>query len=354
LCSVAIAIGCGDDDDEQATFVDPSEAQPAVEAEAAPSEEDLSAVDQPESAEGGEGAAAEAETEERVSVATVDISTPGLTHRPLPEKMGNRIRSTLRETHRAVTLFRESIYLAHDDGRSTVYAIYEFSEHAQCTNRRIDAGESRRTAYRTCRHELFDGNVDFGADAQECTKAHFVRAELEAPRSGRPADWGGEITIAKDVELTLLVGCVIDEVEGFALTDLDGDDTPELAVTLTGTTPQLTFRDSFPYAVVRQALTVLRVDDFEPQVGLTVGILGDEIEVGNQQTAGRVHFEDDNGDERPDLIHASVNYDEGCFNPETDWPIGATSVADDDCYVSLSRDVWPYDPESDTWTRPSR
>ena len=356
--ALGVVLGCGDDDEP----VEPVAVEP--ETEAPPPEEESPAEDPAPPAEVAEEASPDetppaADPEPPSSVAEAELSDSETELRPLPEKMANRIRSTLRESQHARVVFRESIHLHHSDGRATVFALYELSPVERCTHQRMQReSETRREAYRACREDAVASRAQ-GADDTECVELRLVRAALASPPQGRPEDWGGEITFGADEALS--GGCVLDRVEKFRLADIDRDDRPELELAYWTATPDATFRGHVPFDRRELRWSVHRQDTLAVQAESTLATIGGDFEQMEETFDGRrVALDDRNGDEHPDLVFEVIEYgvtDPGeCgFDAATGWPTEANRDEDEltGCNEYGRRsEVWPYDTDSDRWSAP--
>ncbi|MCA9712060.1 MAG: hypothetical protein KDK70_39860, partial [Myxococcales bacterium] len=262
----------------------------------------------------------------------------------LSEKMGRRLRSTLRTQHDAVTQLAATIVLPEPDGGATVVALYEYSLFEVC----VAKGGKTKEARRKCADEATTDGGEPMAALRACTGRGLVRARFGPPPASNPA-YGGKLTVA--ATRPVAGGCTVEKIHAFRLHDVDGDRRPELEVDLVTTTPNMTFRDPERYDVRQRTIGWYR-EDLEPQFEGELGSWGLEGEVMESTEARRFALTDVDGDGGIDLELETWEIDPSDCTLKLDaWEASVRACSTD--ASESTKAVWRYDRGKDAWVEPA-
>lgn len=330
-------VGCGTSDEPSSA---PSTPTPEPAASEGPHDDEApaEAPDEPEEPAEPEPSA----TDE--APAMPDEEPPRGERIEMPEKMGRRIRNQLRERHHASIELREPIVLRDDAGATTVFALYGYSHYQSCMHDPATADSEDRAM--DCQYQVME-NAGVEREGDDITgyrvwrSWQVLRADVAPTLEGRPADWGGEITLRE----TRVGGVTMRAVPSFALRDVDGDGEDELDVELRVTSPVSFYGTGERVPGWQQVRAVYRAD-LEPQFTrvLLDTTSGRDNETG-EATARRLSVRDDDGDGHPDLILETLEWSIWDCDDEG-WPTC-------DGLPEPTREVWRYDAAADTWPDPS-
>ncbi|MCB9658695.1 MAG: hypothetical protein H6726_13680 [Sandaracinaceae bacterium] len=255
----------------------------------------------------------------------------------VPTKMGRRIVSQLRTTHRAMPTVLRAAHLTQPDGGERVFLVYEYSPFDAC----VSAAPSRAEGRRTCREQV---------DARcTTTKAAFVTV---APTpAGRTAGTGGAITVVFDDHVGR--GCLTHRVLDVAIRDVDGDRQPELVVDIVRSQEELGFRNRTEFERRMRDVVIYDTTGRE-QLRTALGAWGPtEEETATGSVAARWSMRDTNGDRRPDVVVETFAYEEMYTCPFTDdgWftPRSADDVEGYECSGEVQLTTFRYDAARDAF-----
>jgi len=228
-----------------------------------------------------------------------------------------------------------------DDDAGAWYALYAISDYERCVRDGLAEAEpgERAAIRRSCRDEATYERPQGGTFDPGCTATFLARV-----------DAGADDALGFVAEEEAGLGCLIDDVSRFELSDVDADEAAELVVALRNRGPAQQIRSQVAVMVGGYAFEVWDVAD-----GLTQRFTTNydiPSEPGEELSSNRSTFSDETGDGHDDIVHRRIEYTatdlEACaLDAETGWPAGATD--DDGAACRITSDettVFAFEPDT--------